>query len=383
MANRHRLLCVLLIACGGDSGGDDSDTTPAEVGDTAIVETEVTDTGVDRDTLIRPEADTPADAGPLDAPVGVWTWFDQPGSSCGDGSETGFGVNRGTSDDVLFVFGGREACWDFDTCFLGAVEPGPFGATELESSTTVALGILDRDDAENPYRTWSQVVVPYCTGDLHAGERVIDYIGGGLTRSWSHQGAVNTRLMLPRIAATFAEPERLVVVGASAGGYGATFEYATVREALAATSSALIVDSAPLLVQDAMAATLRVAWFGNWRLDRLVDPLCGQACKDDLSLLYGGLAERFPGDRMALLSSASDSVTAALFDRSREQIEGDIEALVRILAEAGPFRTFVVAGDAHGLLADPAAHTAGGEELWTWLTRMADGDPAWESVGSD
>ena len=383
MRSISALLCLTLVNCGPDDGSPPADSTPedtlADVPDAA----DTTDTVDPGDTLIRPEVDAAEVVQPLDAPPGVWTWFDQPGSACSDGSETGFAVNPGTSDKVLVVMMGGGACWDFNTCFVFATAAkGPFRKAQFDAGAADA-GVLDRDDVDNPFRDFSFVFVPYCTGDLHAGERVMSYTEGGLTNTWHHMGAVNVRLMLPRLAATFPSPELLVVAGLSAGGFGATLQYAAFRAALAPGASQLVDDSGPLLVGDAIPAAFRSAWFVNWRLDLVVDTICGQDCKSDLSAYYPHLAARFPNDRMALVSSLQDQVIATYFLQTGPELETAIRKLATdVLAPLANWRTFLFAGSTHTTLASPEAFSSDGQDLRGWLALMASGDPGWPSLGN-
>lgn len=378
---RHLYLALVFTACGGDSNEPEVTAEVAEVSD-ATDAIDATDTEPDRDTFIRPEVDAEV-VEPLIAPEGVWTWFPQPGSACSDGSETGFAVNTGTTNDVLIVFMGGGACWDFNTCFLiGAAQAGPFGKAQfVEVHEGISVGVLDRDDDANPYRTWTQVFVPYCTGDLHAGDHVATYTEGGITRQWHHMGATNAALARARLVATFPKPDHLVVAGLSAGGYGATLQYALMRDAFDPTTSQLVDDSGPFLIGDAMPATMRSAWFTNWRLDHVVDPVCGQDCKSSLATLYSKLAARYPDDRMALVSSLQDEVISAYMLMLQPAFEVALRQLgADVLAPLPNVRTFFVAGNSHTTLGNPAAFSVQGTDLRTWLGAMLAGDATWTSL---
>lgn len=383
------LSCLLAFGCGSEGTSDDATGTdvPDVMDALDTSDTSATSDAIDPgDTLIRPEVDTAEIAEPLDTPLGAWTWFDSPGSSCHDGSETGFAVNRGAGDDVLVVLMGGGACWDFTTCFVvQSAAKGPFQRAQFDAvADAIGVGVLDRDDPANPYRDFSFVFVPYCTGDLHAGERAVDYTQGGITATWHHMGARNIRLMLPRLAATFPSPTRLVVAGLSAGGYGATLQYAAFRAAFAPAQAQLVDDSGPLLPGDGIPATYRAAWFANWRLDQVVDPICGQLCKTDLSAFYPALAARFPDDRMALVVSLQDQVIAAYFGMLGVQLEARLEELATdVLAPLPGFRTFMFAGTSHTTLASPQSFTVKGRDLRSWLGLMLAGDPGWISLAPD
>ena len=69
---------------------------------------------------------------------------------------------------------------------------------------------------------------------------------------------------------------------------------------------ALVDDAGPLLEGDGIPADHRAAWYANWHLGDVVDPLCAD-CRADLSRLYPALVAKYPQDRMALLTSLQDS----------------------------------------------------------------------------
>lgn len=408
--NSHRawppLVGILLsFAACGDSAQGLSDTTDAtdatdtadasdlgsETSDTSLVDTsgDATDaTHTDgtseevSDTSVSDSADT-SDVAPLEAPERVWTWFDQPGSLCNDGTETGFALNRAASDKLLVVFMGGGACWDFTTCYLlNTASTGPIGKAQFDATAaSIGVGVLDRADPKNPFRDWSYLFVPYCTGDLHGGEHAQDYTQGGLTRTWQHMGARNVRLLLPRVHATFGDLDELVVSGLSAGGFGASLQYANIRRALDATTTRLVDDSGPLLVVEGINGTLRAKWFTQWRLDLVVDEVCGQGCKADLSLLYTKLATLYPNDRMALLSSVQDSVIAAYLGMLGIAFEIEVRKLaLNVLSNQPNFKWFFIAGDTHTMLGNPSAASVGGTDLWTWLTAMVTDDASWTGL---
>jgi hypothetical protein len=321
-------------------------------------------------------------AGP--APGGVWTWVDVAGTTCSDGSATGFGLSRGDEPDVVVFMDGGGACWDFTTCFfLRTAKAGPFQIAEFEARRAEFAGtFLDRDDPQNPFRGWTYVFVPYCTGDLHAGDREATYAPGfGLAARWAHRGRANVRADLARLVAELPSPRRLVISGASAGGFGSLLQYDAFRSAWPASATFLLDDSGPPLVGDALDPGLRAAWRSAWDLDPLLDEICA-ACRDDFSRIVPELAGRYPGDRMALLSSLQDQVIRSYFQLPAPAFEVAVRTMVHDRFDPLPSaHAFLVPGEDHALLAKPGAYAAAGVSLAAWLSEMIDGDPAWSSVG--
>jgi hypothetical protein len=333
-----------------------------------------------------PDLAAPIDANlgtPLDVPPDQWTWVDFPGSACSDGSPTGIGVYRSsTSSNLLVYLNGGGACWDYLTCYtLHTAILGPFGKTQFDGLfASLAPGsIFDRSLAENPFSDWSWVFVPYCTGDLHAGDRVIDYGADG-GPPFHHVGRDNLVAFLARLLPTFPSPGKLVLAGSSAGGYGAALNYATVRATWPGVETYLLDDSGPLLETSAIPPAEYAAWQSSWKLDALLQGQCGASCVADWSLIFPSLAGQWPNDRWALLSSLQDSTISGYFGLSGAQFQSALGQLAadRIAPAAGG-RSFFVTGSTHTMLFSAASFTSGTTPLWTWLGQMVGDDPAWAS----
>ncbi len=162
-----------------------------------------------------PEAGPPSPLGtPLPATdEGQWSWIDFPDTHCRDGSSTGLGLNMSTSSPNVMVFldqGG--ACFNADTC---AFNLSAFGASDFVPQ---GQGIFNRSDPDNPVRDWSFVFIPYCSGDVHAGNR-----SDGSVESVGPQqflGYSNLDAFLSRIVPTFAGARQVLFAGSSADGFG-------------------------------------------------------------------------------------------------------------------------------------------------------------------
>jgi hypothetical protein len=321
-------------------------------------------------------------SGGVDLPKGTWTWVDVSGAVCSDGSGTGIGVNRGDSDQVVFFLDGGGACWDTLTCFtLHAADPGPFGRTEFEARIGKVLpgSIFDRTLPGNPYANATLVFVPYCTGDVHAGDAVQSYPGA--PRPWHHKGRPNLVAAVGFVAGALPSPSKVVVSGSSAGGFGSLFAFDLVRQQWPASRGYLVDDSGPPLVGDDFDPVLRAAWFASWRLDLTLLPLC-PGCAHDLSQLFPTLAGKYPADRLGLLSSRQDLVIRTYVLLGPAEFEA---ALLRLVDEVmTPIPTagaFLVPGASHTMLGHPNDFTAGDVNLVEWLRRQVEDDPSWKTEG--
>ena len=298
-------------------------------------------------------ADAKPDGGTAAQPLtglvpGGWTWIDFPDSACDDGSPTGIGVSLGTGPDLVVFLNGGGACWDYLTCFvLSTATRGPFQRPQFEAlqASILAGSFLDRGLVDSPFRDSSLVFVPYCTGDIHGGDNLATYAGSSGPRTYHHVGHANLVAFLARVAATWPSPRKLVVSGSSAGGFGFVINYDTFRSYWPVGQAYLIDDSGPPLERGTVSQTLLDAWYASWRLDKVLDPLCGQPCRTDLSAGLAAVESKYPQDRMALLSSVRDQVISFDLQIGSAQLERGLDALAAdVIAPAPAARFFFVPG---------------------------------------
>ena len=76
---------------------------------------------------------------------------------------------------------------------------------------------------ENPFRGWTQIVIPYTTADYHIGTTDYAYTDeDGSEQILHHHGYINYCAMMEEASRYLeGEPEELLIAGFSAGGFGA------------------------------------------------------------------------------------------------------------------------------------------------------------------
>lgn len=157
--------------------------------------------------------------------------------------EFAFFVKPGSTKNLLIYFQGGGACWDITNCaYNHTYSPGIIESTLLLGLGVLGFlesfgggGIMDMTDPQNPFLNWTVVYIPYCTGDLGAGQQ--DYVyaddyGTAYTNvTIRHRGLANVNLVLEwmRRNITFT-PDKLFVTGISAGSYAAMLSYPLIRD---------------------------------------------------------------------------------------------------------------------------------------------------------
>jgi Pectinacetylesterase len=325
--------------------------------------------------------------GPIVAPAGQWTWIPFRDAFCANGSTTGIGVNLAAADarPLIYLEGGG-ACWSEETCytqltaanFTTGYSAASF-ATDSGSAGALATagGFFDRQAADNPFKDYSYVYVPYCTGDVHAGSNVVEY--GAHTAM--HVGFRNFTAYLARLVPTFSAADRVFLAGGSAGGYGALFNWWQTQQAFGSLRVDLIDDSGTLMPPDVESegsgfeAVERI----QWNLAATLPPGC-TTCGSDLSSIFGFYGAAFPNSRGALLSYTQDSVIPLFYGLTTAQFTAGLDELVSSqLTPTANLRPFLADAAGHELWFHPTLASAG-VTVQQWFDQMVTDDPGWAGV---
>lgn len=322
---------ALLSACGGTESPDASSSGPDASGPDIL--DPVPDAAVDAGV----EDAAPADAGDDDAATGVdsgeldaggfvppsygrWEKFEPQGAVCADGSQYKIFINFSrTSQDVVFFFEGGGACWDYASCtgtgIRSAANRNGLSDTHATAHATfgsfsvpvdVVYPLLNADARVNPMSDWNKVFVPYCTGDVFAGDTTVTYAdpdGVAPSVEFNHRGHDNLLKSVAMLSTMFETIPRMFVSGCSAGGAGAVTNYHFLRSGLNVDTGFLLNDSGPIFPdQDMNAHSLplhdRVRM--SWNVDALLN---SAPMSSVLTASFGNLgqvlAATYPQDRLS------------------------------------------------------------------------------------
>jgi hypothetical protein len=284
-----------------------------------------------------------ADVGPAPTTFMKWETIELPastGASCGNGTPYRFFVNRTTNvankNKTVVVFEGGGACWEQNTCLgkgglLAASNPNGVPKNYMTSGLNLAVfgmstpfstrsGVLQKVQTQ----TWNIVYAPYCTGDVHSGNRVGTYADADATKplTYFHKGGINGEAIANWLGTYMAKPDKLLVTGFSAGGTGATSNYGWIRLAMQPKQSALLADSGPLFPapRDGDPAQYPSIPLQNkvrsaWGVDgpgglatKMISRFPDAGTVDDLGSLTTGLAKVFPQDRLGFATFQQDGI---------------------------------------------------------------------------
>lgn len=397
------LLCLFAFACtddvddtGSDAGSDTSgDVTEDTAGDTGSDSgtdsgTDTDDAGADTDVI-----DTdPGYSGPFEPTVLVdelderWNEILPGGDTiCSRGSEFAFYVRPGTVNKVVVEFQGGGACWDELTCGLAdAIFNPDISSTRRGLSDAGRLtGIYDRDNAENPFRDWHHVYIPYCTGDIHWGNAQRTYDEGGSGEvTINHFGAVNAQAALDWTYANFDDPDTVFVTGCSAGAYGSLgwapyiMEHYTDAEIyqMGDCGAGIITED---FFEESFPAWNAVGILPDWI--PALDPNTVSYLDLSIPVLYGELGKYYPQHIVSQYNTIADNNQTFYFEAmGGSGVDAWSDAMVASIEEASSladnFYAFIAAGDQHCVIPYEEFYSfeADGVQLVDWVRDLVSGE---------
>jgi hypothetical protein len=327
--------------------------------------------------------DEPDDEGLLDEAVanpGQWFFIEAEGLRCRDGSETGFGIRfqEGAENLVIYLEGGG-ACFNAATC---ATNPDSFTRADFEALVAQrGDAALFSPTADNPVGDWNAVYVPYCTGDVHGGSNPSQLVPNvGVFRFVGH---MNVERVLDVVAPVVGDPGKVLLTGASAGGFGALVNFAQVADRFDASQPYLVDDSGPIFFADDVLSPALADGFNTLYNLEAAFPDGADALfeSDGLEDVYAYYATRYPEATFGLSSYLEDATIRAFFGFGQpdQMITGPEYAagLEGVRAMAPTWGTFYAPGADHTFLGVPDRYFGPDGATTTyadWLGDLLDGN---------
>jgi len=289
------------------------------------------------------------------------------------GKETGVYVRYSKSGNKnlgVYLYGGG-ACFNTITCNLAsATDPHPGNMGE---------GGIFAFREENPLNDYNWITVPYCTGDVHAGE-------AESPKSWlTHRdfaGVNNLRLMLSRAVDTFKGVETLFVTGESAGGFGSIASYVTIRDSFPDARGVLMDDSGQILDDEGLPVCLQEEWRQTWDLNKNLPADC--PCNNDKGNLTSAWAygrQRYPKDSMSLISSVNDATISTFFAFGLDNCHAPLpvgyngmHAGLERLAQTNTVKIYMIPGSGHTHTSHSEFYSrqVAGRYMYDWVAQLID-----------
>lgn len=300
-------------------------------------------------------------------------WQRMPGgkdTGCADGSAYSYFVHPGDQQRLLIYFQGGGACWSAQTCDprvslyrpnLNAVDPA------------AAQGIFDFANAENPFRNYLVLFVPYCTGDVHLGNRTATYPPA--KSELHHQGFANAMSALRWTFEHVPAPQIIFVAGGSAGAMASPFYAGRLADHYHDARVVQLGDSAGGVSVAVMPSVLE-----SWGTMDVLKPFAlyqsADATNINLETLYIREGSANKSITFAQFNNTADSVQ--LFGLQFMGVKTPLsEVLERSYAQIRSgvprFHSFTAPGTLHVMLNRPEFYTlnVAGRRLRDWVAELA------------
>lgn len=175
-------------------------------------------------------------------------------------------------------------------------------------------GVFDRNNAENPFKDTSFVVLPHCTVDFHSADKESTYPSTGTIQQ---RGYRNVQLAMNHVVPTFADPERdVTIAGFSAGGVGTLANYhqiASAFEVYGHLPPFMINDGGPVQTRPYFSVHSHNAIRNGWSLDDTIGTWCESCAENGYHEALYWIHRLHPGVRSSLICAYGDGVVMALY----------------------------------------------------------------------
>ena len=194
--------------------------------------------------------------------LGIWYEIPVESAKSSDGSEWHGIFRKGTENKVVVYFFGGGVSITPETSEGGK----EFYATNMTAQDFVAQGGIGSNAEGNPFKDWSFIVIPYATGDFHAGTGL--YEG---KKTVYHTGYSNYSAYIEQIKPYVGKPDTLLVTGFSAGGFATSLLADDVIDRFHSAENVTVCVDSSLLLYDGWHDTAVNLWKAPTQIsDRLV-----------------------------------------------------------------------------------------------------------------
>jgi hypothetical protein len=314
-----------------------------------------------------------------------------------------FRVKHGDPKKVAVYFEGGGGCWSAATC-----KPNTEDITQSVYKYDLFMshhvgplpkmeGILSGADERNPIKGWTQVFVPYCTGDAHGGDKVTEYFPKGSDKVViHHRGQKNVAAVMSwmedNLPATSLTD--LLVTGCSAGALGAQLHSNNILTKYQSVARAtVLVDS---YMGDAPAmwwngAPEPFGGYSNWGADALFpNDALKESAKTSRNFRFSDMMTEVmalhPTRAFAFLQSEQDVTQrsfanlmsfAQYLPMSEDEYSGVVGAMLGRYNCGNPnFKSYVTAGSEHCWIHKKEFydHKLNGKLMYKWVNDLINGN---------
>jgi hypothetical protein len=298
-------------------------------------------------------------------------------TSCAHGDPFSFWFRPGKKDRLLVFFQGGGLCWDAETCAPGSAYY--LEKVTEQNSPQLQKGIFDLKNWRNPFRRYSMLYIPYCTGDIHWGNHVRLYQSPHRPDLViQHKGFVNASRALSYAFAQVPAPRSIFVTGCSAGSAGSILHTAYIIQQYPEAAVTQLGDSLAFNYPQppGLQETYRIQDnFPDWIPALAEMSINGFRMVD----FYSAVANYYPNQIFSQFNFGQDDVQDFFYQTFGGQPGSLAEALradmQEIHSKAPNFRYYLTDGTGHCSLPTESFYsiTNAGVQFRDWVTDLSRG----------
>ena len=231
---------------------------------------------------------------------------------CPLGTPTKTYLRKGQTNDLLIMFNGGGITWDADSCQYPLTFHDFFtGKTCLYSATMEEIavfgafllpkehGVIEADPRKNPFYNWNLAFLQYGTGDVHVGNGDYTFTNRkGARQTIPFNGYITVCEALDTAKKYFPDPDRIVIVGGSAGAFGCSILSGEVADRFPNCKNITMFCDSAMLIYDHWKDTVE----NMWKAPRYI---CDAIKTQDITAdMLEALYQKY-GERMKILYAQS------------------------------------------------------------------------------
>ncbi len=164
---------------------------------------------------------------PQNPEANKWYRLSPDGLICANGTPYHACIKIGTEPNLAVIFGGGGASFDeymaARPITIGATGENFYGEDTYLLADIIPPHGLGSAIPDNPFRNWSMLFISYASGDFHTGTNDFPYTDtDGDPAVCNHHGYTNYTAVMQRALPLLPKPDKLLITGFSAGGFGAS-----------------------------------------------------------------------------------------------------------------------------------------------------------------
>lgn len=310
-----------------------------------------------------------------------WNQIEPGGdTTCAHDTPYSYWVRPGTRNDLLVYMEGGGGCWNAATCRDTGEEFNGFYDSRITPNDNPALrsGVLDLDNADNPFKDYTIVYVPVCTGDVHWGNNIHTY-DNDVTIHFN--GFVNAQSALQWAYDNLSQPDSVFVTGCSAGSAGSILHAPYIIQQYSDTPVYQFGDSLSLLFTGSV--DLQTDWHTHDNFPEWIPELAGMKPEEwTMAKMYSAIANAYPTYTFSQFNTVRDRVQVFYTYPDGSGSPDDwarlMDSHLETLAQTAPnYRAFTAGGNLHCITPRPDfyRYAIDGVQLRDWVADMAAGKP--------